>query len=283
MNERKLAVRSNPTPGYFATLGIPLKAGRDFTWRDTEGQPNVVILSESTARRLFPEGENPIGRRLITGIASIPREIVGVVGDVRAEALDTAPGDTMYYPTAQIGDGFFSYVLRTTRPAESLLPEIKAAVRELDPGIPVARVESFDRLLAQSISDRQLVMGLVGVFALLALALAALGIYGVISYTVSQRTGEIGVRMALGASPALIIALVLREGFKLTLLGLAAGLLCAFGLTSLLASQLYEISATDPVIFAAVPVFLALVGLLACWIPARRATRVDPLVALRSD
>jgi predicted permease len=283
MNERKLAVRSNPTPGYFATMGIPLKAGRDFTWRDVDKQPNVVILSESTARRLFPDGGNPVGRRLITGIASIPREVVGVVGDVRAENLSTAPGDTMYYPTAQVGDTFFSYAVRSTRPAATLRDEVKAAVRALDPGIPIANVQTFDSLLIESISDRRLVMGLVGLFALLALVLAGLGIYGVISYSVSQRTGEIGVRMALGASPALIVGLVLREGLKLTLIGLAVGLVVAFGLTRLLASQLYEISATDPMIFAGVSIFLAAVGFLACWIPAHRATKVDPLVALRAE
>jgi putative ABC transport system permease protein len=283
MNERKLAIRSNSTPGYFAALGIPLKAGRDFTWRDVEHQPNVVIIGESTARRLFPSGENPVGRRLITGIASVPREVVGVVGDVRAQDLTTAPGDTMYYPTTQLGDSFLSLVVRTTRPAASVREEIKAAVHALDPGMPVDEVRSFASLLADSISDRRLVMGLVGGFALLALLLAGLGIYGVISYSVSQRTGEIGVRMALGASPALIIGLVLREGLRLTVAGLVIGLLVALGLTRLLASQLYEVSTTDPLIYAGVSLFLAAVGFLACWIPARRATKVDPLVALRAE
>ncbi len=283
MNERKLAVRSNPTPGYFAAMGIPLKSGRDFTWRDVEKQPNVAIISESTARRLFPDGADPIGRRLITGIASIPREIVGVVGDVRAEGLDTAPGDTMYYPTAQIGDTFLSFVMRTPRPAASVREEIKAAVRALDPGIPVDEIQPFANLLTQSISLQQLVMGLVGVFAALALLLAGLGIYGVISYTVSQRTGEIGVRMALGASPGLIVGLVLREGLKLTLIGLGVGLVVSFGLTRLLASQLYEVSTTDPVIYASVALFLVTIATLACWIPARRAARIDPLVALRAE
>ncbi|MBI2498483.1 MAG: ABC transporter permease [Opitutae bacterium] len=282
MDERRLAVRSNPIPGYFAALGIPLKAGRDFTWRDAEGQPDVVIISESTARRLFPNGENPVGRRLITGINSAQREIVGVVGDIRAESLSTVPGDTMYYPTAQLGDSFLSFVVRTTRPAGALREEIKAAVHALDPGIPLDEIQPLANLLTQSISDRRLVMGLVSVFALLALLLAGLGIYGVISYSVSQRTGEIGVRMALGASPGLIVGLVLREGLKLTLLGLGAGLLVSYGLTRLLASQLYEVSTTDPLIYAGVSAFLATVGFLACWIPARRATKVDPLTALRA-
>ncbi len=283
MNERRLAVRANSIPGYFAALGIPLKQGRDFTWRDDETQPNVVIISEATARRLFPKGENPIGRRLITGIASIPREIVGVVGDIRAEALDTAPGDTMYYPTAQLGDGFFSFVLRSTRPAAALREEVKSAVHSLNPGIPIAEVRSFESQLTQSIADRQLVMGLVGSFSLLALFLAGLGIYGVIACSVSQRTGEIGVRLALGASPGAIVRQVVGEGLRLTLAGLGAGLVASFALSRLLASQLYEVSATDPLIFGAVSVFLAGIALFACWLPARRAARIDPLVALRSD
>ena len=283
MNGRKLAVRSNLLPGYFAALGIPLRAGRDFTWRDVENQPNVVIVSESTARRLFPAGENPLGRRLITGIASIPREIIGVVGDIRLESLSTAPGDTMYYPSAQLGDSFLSFIVRTPRPAASIRDEIKAAVHALDPGLPIAEVQPLGNLLAESLSDRRLIMGLVGGFALLALVLAGLGIYGVISYSVSQRTGEIGVRMALGASPGLIAGLVLREGLRLTLFGLGVGLLAAVALTRLLASQLYAVSATDPLIYAAVSVFLTLVGLLAAWLPARRATRVNPLDALRAE
>lgn len=283
MNERKLAVRSNPLPGYFAALGIPLKTGRDFTWRDVEGRPDVVIISESTARRLFPDGGSPVGRRLITGINSAQREIVGVVGDIRAENLATAPGDTMYYPATQLGDSFFSFVVRTTRPAASMGTEIKAAVHALDPGLPLDEINPLPDLVAETISDRRFVMGLVGMFALLALLLAGLGIYGVISYTVSQRTGEIGVRMALGAPPGLIVGLVLRDGLRLTFLGLGLGLLVSLGLTRLLASQLYEVSAADPLIYGGVALFLVAVAALACWLPARRAARIDPLVALRTD
>ena len=283
MNERRLAIRMNTLPGYFATMGVALKAGRDFDWRDRADRPNVVIISEATARRLFPAGTDPIGRRLITGIASIPREIVGVVHDLRAQSLDQAPGDTLYYPEAQLGDGFFSFVVRSTRPAGSLRDEIKAAVHSLDAGIPVTAVRDFGSLLTDSISDRRLVMGLVGGFALLALILAGLGVYGVIAYTVAQRTGEIGVRMALGATPGAIVGLILRDGLRLTLVGLGLGLVASYGLTHLLATQLYEVSATDPLIFGGVAVFLVAMTTLACWLPARRAARIDPLVALRSD
>ncbi len=283
MNERKLAIRMNTLPGYFKVMGIPLKQGRDFDWRDRTDRPNVLIISEATAHRLFPRGENPIGHRLITGLASIPREIVGVVGDIRAQNLDEAPGDTMYYPEAQLGDGFFNFMVRTTRPAAALRDEVRAAVHALDPGIPVDQVQSFNGLLADSLSGRRLVMGMVGSFALLALVLAGLGIYGVIAYSVAQRTSEIGVRMALGATPGSIIGLVLREGLRLTFIGLALGLSVSLALTRLLAAQLYEVSATDPLIFGGVAAFLVAVASLACWLPALRAARINPIAALRSE
>lgn len=283
MNERRLAIRMNSLPGYFSTLGIPLKQGRDFDWRDRADRPNVVILSESTARRLFPNGENPIGRRLITGIASVPREIVGVVGDVRAVNLAEAPGDTIYYPEAQLGDGFLNFVIRSSRPAASLREEIRSVVRSLDAGIPLGDVLPLSTQVDDSLAQRRLFMGLVGAFALLALGLAGLGIYSVIAYTVAQRTPEIGVRMALGASPGAVVGMVVRDGLKLTLVGLAVGLCLGalFGWT--LRAQLYEVGAFDPLIYGGVSLFLVLIATLACLVPARRAAKIDPLIALRSD
>jgi len=283
VNERKLAVRSNTLPGYFAAMGIPIKQGRDFDWRDRTDRSSVLLISESTAKRLFPHGENPLGRRLVTGLGSIPREIVGVVGEVRALGLDQATGDALYYPSAQLGDGFFSLVIRSSRPAASLRDEVRAAVHSLDRGIPVDQVLSFGQLTADSISDRRFVIGLVGGFAGLALVLAALGIYGVIAYSVAQRTSEIGVRMALGASRVAIVGLILREGLRLTLTGLVVGIAIALGLTRLLSTQLYEVSATDPIVFVGVSAFLVLVAAFACWLPAHRASRIDPLTALRAE
>ncbi|HYC70448.1 MAG TPA: ABC transporter permease [Opitutaceae bacterium] len=283
MNERRLAFRMNTLPGYFAALGIPVTQGRDFDWRDRAGRPNVLLVSESTARRLFPNGENPIGRRLITGIASVPREIVGVVGDVRTVNLAEAPGDTLYYPEAQLGDGFLSFVIRSSRPAASLRDEIRAAVHALDPGIPLGDVQPLSGEVAESLALRRLLMGAVGAFALLALGLAGLGIYSVIAYSVAQRTAEIGVRMALGASPVAIVGLVVREGLRLTLFGLALGVGAAVLVTRLLQAQLYEVSTLDPMIYAGVAAFLVLVAAFACWLPARRAARIDPLAALRAD
>jgi predicted permease len=273
----------NSLPGYFATLGIPLKQGRDFDWRDRADRPNVVIVSEATARRLAPDGASVIGRRLITGIASVPREIVGVAGDVRAQSLAEPPGDTMYYPSAQIGDGFMAFVLRSDRPATSLRGEIRAAVHALDGGVPVDQVQPLEDLVVQTLSDRRLIMGLVAGFALLALGLAGLGIYSTIAYSVAQRTAEIGVRMALGATPTSVALLVLLQGLQLTAAGLAAGVAAAFGLTRLLAAQLYEVSPTDPAVFAGVTAFVVGIAALACWLPARRATRIDPVAALRAE
>jgi predicted permease len=283
MHERRLAIRMNSLPGYFATLGIPLKQGRDFDWRDRADRPNVVIVSEATARRLAPDGASVIGRRLITGIASVPREIVGVAGDVRAQSLAEPPGDTMYYPSAQIGDGFMAFVLRSDRPATSLRGEIRAAVHALDGGVPVDQVQPLEDLVVQTLSDRRLIMGLVAGFALLALGLAGLGIYSTIAYSVAQRTAEIGVRMALGATPTSVALLVLLQGLQLTAAGLAAGVAAAFGLTRLLAAQLYEVSPTDPAVFAGVTAFVVGIAALACWLPARRATRIDPVAALRAE
>ena len=235
------------------------------------------------AKRLFPHGENPLGRRLITGIQSIPREIVGVVGDVRSRGLAEAPQDEMYYPTAQLGDLFMSIVVVSDRPAASLAREIQTAVHAIDSGVPVAEVRPYLAQLADSISDRRLTMILIGAFAGLALLLAGLGIYSVIAYSVTRRTGEFGVRMALGAAPGGIIRLVLHEGLRLTAWGLGLGFVASLALTRLLHSLLFEISATDPVVYGGVALFLVAVAALACWLPARRAAKVRGRVVVREE
>lgn len=282
VGERLLTVRSTITPGHFTALGIPLKQGRDFTWRDRDGQVNVVIINETMARQLFP-GENPVGRRLITGIASVPREIVGVVGDVRSENLTLTPGAEMYYPAAQIDGAFLSVVVRSERSTASLRPEIVATLHSLDPGLPVGDIDAYPKLLAQAVSDRRLATWLLGGFALLALVLAGMGLYSVIAYGVAQRTNEFGIRMALGAKPSAVIGLVLREGLRLTAIGLLVGLGVAFALTHLMQTLLFEVSATDPLVFAFVAVFLLVVATLACLVPAISATKVDPISALRAE
>jgi len=282
VNERVITERSTITPGYFAALGIPLRQGRDFTWRDRENTPAVVIINDVMARRFFP-GENPLGHRLITGIQSIPREIVGVVGSVRAENLTQPPLEEMYYPATQIDGAFLSVVVRSSRPAAGLRAEIVAAVHSLDAGLPVAEVQAYTDMLAQAIADRRLTMLLLGAFAALALALTGMGIYSVIAYSVAQRTNEIGIRMALGAGPTRVVRMVLQEGMRLAALGLVIGLAASAALTRLMTGLLYNVSAIDPLISGGVALFLAAIAALACWLPARRATKVDPMVALRAE
>jgi predicted permease len=281
-NERPLVLRPTVTPGYFASLGVPIKSGRDFTWRDRLGTTNVVIINAAMARRIFP-GEDPIGRRLITGMMAIPRQIVGVVGDMRSLRLTDQPADEMYYPTAQAGAPFFSLLVRTQRPARSLRGEMAKAIHELDRNLPVTDPQPLSDLVLQSISSKQLAMGLLSGFAGLSLLLAGMGIYTVIAYTVAQRTNEIGIRMALGAEPREVFLMVMRQGLRLALTGLAIGLVATVGLNRLISDLLYEVSAYDPAILIGVSTFLFVVSALACAIPAWRAIRIDPLTALRAD
>jgi predicted permease len=282
VNERRILPRSSITPGYFEALDIPIQQGRDFTWRDREGAPAVVIISETVAKNLFGQ-ENPIGRRLITGIQSIPREVVGVVADARTLNLWEPPNEQMYYPSAQVDGAFMNVVVRSTRSAASLRAELMAAVHAIDPGLPIAEVQPYRDLLADAIADRELAMMLLGGFAALALLLAGMGIYSVIAYGVAQRTNEFGIRMALGAAPGQVVGLVMKEGLRFAAVGLAIGLALAFALTRLMQRLLFEISASDPLVFAGVSAFLAVIVTLACWVPARRATKVDPLTALRAE
>ena len=282
VSDRKITLRSTTLPGFFAALDIPMKQGRDFTWRDRSDAPNVVIINETLAKEFFPN-ENPLGRRLITGIQSIPREIVGVAADVRSQNISLPPGAEMYYSAAQLDGAFLNFVIRSPRPAASLRSEIVAAIRTLDAGLPVVGVQPYSDVLAQSIADRRLSMLLLGGFAALALALAGMGIYSVIAYGIAQRTHEFGIRLALGAAGGDVVALVMKEGLRLALLGLGIGLAAAFALTRLMQNLLFEVSATDPAVFFGVALFVCAIAAFACFIPARRATKIDPMVALRAE
>jgi predicted permease len=282
VSDRLIAVRSTISPGFLETLGVPIKQGRDFNWRDRSNTPMVVIINESLAKKLFP-GESPIGHRLITGIQSIPREIVGVSGDVRAENLSLPPGVEMYYPSTQLDGAFQSVVVRSERPAASLRTELIATIHSLDPGLPIDQVQSYTEVLSQASADRRLSMYLLGGFAGLALALAGMGIYSVIAYGVAQRTNEFGIRFALGAAARDVIGLVMKEGLRLSIVGLVVGLGLSFAVTRLMQRLLFEVSPSDPWLYSGVALFICGIAALACFVPALRATRIDPMQALRTE
>jgi putative ABC transport system permease protein len=271
------------TANYFATMGIPLIKGRVFTEQDNLDRPRVVVIDETLARRVFPN-EDPIGKHLQVPDSKRPaREIVGVVGGVRDTGFDQQPRATIYFPSLQSPDQTMSLVVRTALPANTVLPAIKNAIWSVDKNQPVFAVKSMDEIISGNVSAQRLAFLLLGVFALLALALAAIGIYGVTSYLVSERTHEIGVRMALGAQAMDVSGLVLSHGAKLVGIGIIAGAVAAVALGRLLSSLLFGVSASDPATFAGVGLLLMVVALVASYIPARRAMRVDPMVALRYE
>jgi predicted permease len=272
------------TPGYFRTMGIRLVQGRDFTERDHESAPQVAIVNETLARRYWPDGD-ALGRRLNLGDAAQPSwwEIVGVVGDVKAFGLESRTHNDVYRPYRQVTFPVIAFVMRTTLEPESLVHALRQELRAVDPNQPLFKVLSMERLAAESITLRRVSMVLIGSFAAMALLLAALGVYGVLSHAVGRRTHEIGVRLALGARQSAVFWRVVLEGMTLAALGVGIGVLASLALTRYLTSLLFGVEPSDPATFAAVVVVLGLVALLACWIPARRATRIDPLVALRYE
>jgi len=271
------------TPNYFATMGIPLTKGRVFTEQDNLDRPRVVLIDEMLARQFFPD-QDPIGKHLEVPDATRPaREIVGVGGGVRDTGFDQQPRPTIYFPSLQSPDQTMSLVVRTSLPPSAILPAIKNAIWSVDRNQPVFAVRSMDEIISGIVSAQRLAFLLLGVFAFVALALAAIGIYGVTSYLVSERTHEIGLRVALGAQPNDISRLVLGHGARLAGIGVIGGVLAALALTRLLSSLLFGVSANDPLTFVGVAILLALVALAACYIPARRAMRLDPVVALRRE
>ena len=282
MSERAHANRHLVSPKYFATLGIPIRAGRDFDERDSSRVPHVVIVNEMFASRHFP-GESPIGRTLITGMAQLPSEIVGVVADVRSSGLNTPPEADYFLPALQRPEGFTNIVVRTNVGPTAMSSIVRDALRTLDPDLPLIEPQLLTTRIAQTIADRRLALVLLGAFAALALVLASLGVYSVMAHLVAFRTNEIGIRMALGASPGAVLRMVLGHGRRLTLLGIGLGIVGAFFVSRLMQQALFEVDAADPLIYIAVAGMLLLVAEFASWLPARRATRIDPVIALRAE
>jgi putative ABC transport system permease protein len=270
------------TPGYLRALSIPIKRGRDFTEHDNAAAPAVAIVSESMARQFYAN-ENPLGQRIQMGNGSRPAEIVGIAGDVRDEELESKGRPAVYEPAAQVPFDDMYFGIRTAGDPAALIASVRTAMRELDAELPLDGVGTVDALVATSLSQRRFAMLLMAIFAGLALALAMVGIYGVISYSVTQATQEIGIRMALGARRGDVLGMVFGYAGVLMAAGLAIGCGAALGTGRYLASQLFEVQPADPTTYAAVAGGLLTTGLVACAIPALRAMRVDPLTALRNE
>ena len=285
------------SPGYFEVFKIPVKRGRSFVERDDSHAPGAVIINEAMARQFWPKGD-PLNERLIIGrgimreFADEPeRQIIGVVGDTRDGGLNDEPGPAMYIPQAQVPDAAnalnlrltpIAWVVRTQAEPHSLSAAIQEQLRQAT-GLPVTDVRSMGEVVSLSTSRERFNMWLMTVFGVSALLLAAIGIYGLMAYSVEQRTQEIGIRLALGAQTTTVKNMVVWQGMRLAILGVVIGVLASFGLVRFISSFLYGITARDPLVFAGVPALLTLVALLAVWIPARRASRVDPIVALRYE
>ena len=285
-DERPMVNYRSVSPGYFDAAGVRVLRGRVPDERDAAGAPPVLAVNQSLARRDFP-GEDPVGKRISFGIRPDGQpnwfEIVGVVADVRSMELHTEPPPEIY--TSYLQDPFagMSFVVRSSVEPESLVPAVREAVRGVDRAQPVAEVRTMEQLVGEAAAEPRFNSLLLGLFACVALVLAAAGIYGVMSYAVTQRTHEIGIRIALGAQTGDVLRFVVGQGMALALAGVGLGLLAALALTRVMASMLYGVSATDPATFAGVALLLSLVAFLASYVPARRATKVDPMVALRYE
>ena len=272
------------SPDYFRAMGIPILGGRQFTLQDSASAPNVMIVNDAMAQRYWPD-ESPVGKQISfdkdDNGQPVWRQIVGVVQGVRHSGLESEPEPQMYAPYYQFSMGFMTIVVRTIGDPLALAPDLRHQVMTVDKDLPVSRIRTMDQILSESVAPKKFNMLLLTLFAAVALLLASIGIYGVISYSVTQRTGEIGIRMALGAQKIDVARLIIKQGLTLTSIGIIVGLAGALGMTRLLASLLYHVSATDLTIFAEVTILLGTVAFLASYIPARRATDMHPIQALR--
>jgi putative ABC transport system permease protein len=281
--EAPSAERYVVSEGYLRAMRIPLLAGREFSELDGPKAPLVVLISEKTAQLIWPD-EDPIGKRVRMGGPDGPlRTIVGITGDVTHTGLDIPAGMEAYVPEAQWTNSDMQLVVRAASDPKLLIDAIRNEIWAVDKELPVSGVATMDQLVSASIAQRRFTLILLSLMSLLAATLAGLGIYSVMSYSVTQRTQEIGIRMALGAGAGDVLRLVVGQGMLLALAGIAIGLAAAAAVTRLMSALLFGISVTDPVTFAAIAVALAAVALGACFVPARRATKLDPMVALRYE
>jgi putative ABC transport system permease protein len=274
------------SPGYLRTLGVPLLRGREFTDADQQNAPLVGMINSAVARQFFPN-EDALGKRFMFGHPSTdpPKwiTIVGVTADTKLYGLTNPARLEVYLPLRQSISRNMNLIVKSAADPAALTSSIRGAIASIDKDQPIFAIATMQELVNGSISTRRITLILLGLFSALALVLAAIGIYGVISYSVAQRTHEIGIRMALGADGGGVLRMILAQGVKIAGAGIGIGILASFGLTRLMTKLLYSVSAADPVTFAAVAIVLVLVAMLACYIPARRALRVDPIIALRYE
>ena len=282
LDKRASAPLHDVAPDYFKTWGIPILAGRDIDQHDLADHQNVVLISQAGAKRVFGN-ENPIGKTLLVSSASTPAEIIGLVSDVRTRRVAEPDDMEIYRPWAQENFPFAVVAVRSNLRVDAVTKLVQSALSTVDPGLAIAIPQSMEKIVAQALGQARLMMWLLGIFAGAALLLATVGIYGAVAYTVEQRTGEIGVRMALGAQTIDVLRLIVNQGMRPVIFGLVVGLAAALALGRLIASQLYETSAHNPLLLAATMSILGLAALLACVFPARRASQVDPIQALRTE
>jgi len=282
-----LVAKPAVSPGYFRTMGIGLRVGREFTARDAASSPRVAIVSQSVARQVWPD-VNPIGQRISNKDVPGPGDwltVVGVVDDVGQTSIDTHRQPAIYQPIQQVTQTFFlghmSFVVRAVGDPALLLPAMRRALRDVDPNQPIGSIGTMESAISATVAEPLFQARLIGAFSVVALVLAAIGIYGVVAYSVAERIHEIGIRVALGAGRADVVGMVLRRLLALLIPGVAVGVIGALATTRVLASLLFEIRPNDPATFISVAVLLATVAIVAGMAPARRASRVDPLVALR--
>jgi predicted permease len=284
LNQRPIGIIQDVTPDFFRTMDVSLKRGREFTPQDNLGSREVAIITETTARRFwpqYPKGPNPIGEHILLGKLGKPLEIVGISADVHMYTRDESPRPAIYMPTAQKPPQSATLLVRTVGNANLSANVIRSLVLSIDPDQPISGITTMDDLVESSEGQLRLVMRFLGTFAIAAVLLAAIGLYGVISYSVVQRAKEIAIRQALGAQPGNVLALVVKQGLILSLTGVIAGVAASLALTQFLESLLFKVKATDPVTFIAVSLLFVVIALAASYLPARRATGIDPLAALR--